>query len=65
MESLYLLVPLSVLIVLLAMWVFARLSATGQFDDLDSPAWRILLDEEEGVGEPIPVQIGDSTRSSL
>ena len=47
MDSLYLLIPLSLVIVALAVWIFFRMSDSGQFDDLDSPAWRILGDEDD------------------
>ncbi|MGZ3180992.1 MAG: cbb3-type cytochrome oxidase assembly protein CcoS [Telluria sp.] len=46
MESLYLLIPLSVLLVFLALWVFFRASDGGQFDDLVGPAFRILQDDD-------------------
>ncbi len=46
MESMYLLIPLSVVIVVLAGWVFLRMSSGGQFDDLDSPGVRVLLDDD-------------------
>jgi cbb3-type cytochrome oxidase maturation protein len=46
MEALYLLVPLSVVLVGVAMWVFLRASDSGQFDDLEGPALRILHDED-------------------
>ena len=46
MESMYLLIPLSVAIVVLAAWVFLRMSSGGQFDDLDSPGVRVLLDDD-------------------
>ena len=46
MDILYLLIPLSVAIVALAAWVFLRMSVGGQFDDLDSPAVRVLLDDD-------------------
>jgi cbb3-type cytochrome oxidase maturation protein len=45
MESLYLLVPLSVAIVILSGWVFWKSLEGGQFDDLDDPARRILEDD--------------------
>jgi cbb3-type cytochrome oxidase maturation protein len=48
MESLYLLVPLSVLIVFIAIWVFFRASDGGQFDDLVGPGMRILQDDDRG-----------------
>lgn len=46
MESLYLLVPLSVLIVFAAIAVFWWMSGNGQFDDLEGPAERILFDDD-------------------
>ncbi len=47
MESLYLLVPLSVAVVFLAIWVFFRASDSGQFDDLVGPGLRILQDDDK------------------
>lgn len=46
MEALYLLVPLSVLLVAFAIWVFFGASDSGQFDDMEGPAWRILHDKD-------------------
>ena len=46
MESLYILIPLSLVIVAIAAWVFLRMSASGQFDDMESPAYSILLDDD-------------------
>ena len=49
MESLYLLVPLSIGIVFLALWVFFTASDGGQFDDLVGPGMRILQDDDSGA----------------
>ena len=46
MESLYLLVPLSVTLVFLIGWIFWRALEGGQFDDLEGPAFSILEDDE-------------------
>ncbi len=46
MEALYLLIPLSLLLVGLAVWLFFRMSDSGQFDDLDGPAHSILMDDD-------------------
>ncbi len=46
MESLYLLIPLSVAIVFVALWVFFKAIDGGQFDDLEGPAMRILQDDD-------------------
>ena len=51
MEALYLLVPLSVCIVFVAIWVFFIMCDSGQFDDMVSPAWRILQDDDRSALE--------------
>ena len=48
MEILYLLVPLSVVLVFFVGAVFWYALRSGQFDDLEGPAHRILMDEEPG-----------------
>lgn len=50
MEALYLLVPLSVIAVGVAAYVFLRMSDSGQFDDMDSPAHSILHDDDRPSG---------------
>ena len=47
MEILYLLVPLSVVLVILIGAMFRWSLDHGQFDDLDSPGRQILGDEDE------------------
>jgi cbb3-type cytochrome oxidase maturation protein len=42
MDSLYLLLPLSVLLVLALIGVFAWALQSGQFDDLEREGWRVL-----------------------
>ena len=46
MEALYLLIPISVLLVFGALWLFFHASDDGQFDDLAGPALRILQDDD-------------------
>jgi cbb3-type cytochrome oxidase maturation protein len=48
MEALYLLVPLSVMLVAFALWIFFGASDSGQFDDLVGPGARILIDDDRG-----------------
>ncbi len=54
MEALYLLIPLSVVAVFAAAWIFLRMSDSGQFEDMDGPAWSVLHDDDRPVraGEP-------------
>jgi len=47
MEILFLLIPLSLVLVFLIGGVFWWAARTGQFDDLEGPAHRILMDENE------------------
>ena len=46
MEALYLLIPLSVVAMFAAAWVFLKMSDSGQFDDVEGPAWSILHDHD-------------------
>lgn len=46
MEILYLLIPLSVVLVFLIAVVFWWSLKSGQFDDLEGPAYRILMDDD-------------------
>ena len=46
MEILYLLVPLSVTLVFVIAAVFWYALKSGQFDDLEGPAHRILMDDD-------------------
>lgn len=47
MESLGLLIPLSVVLVFVIGWVFWRALQGGQFDDLERPAHDILMDDDD------------------
>lgn len=53
MDALYLLVPLSIAVVFAAIWLFFRMSDDGQFDDLISPGWRILEDDDKSPLAPV------------
>ena len=50
MDILFLLIPLSVVLVFLIGWFFWRAVDSGQFDDLDTPALRILTDDDDPAG---------------
>jgi cbb3-type cytochrome oxidase maturation protein len=52
MESLYLLLPLSVLLVLALIGVFGWAINAGQFDDLEREGWRVLEDEQLPPAQP-------------
>lgn len=46
MSILGLLIPLGLMLVCVFVWAFFWASGAGQFDDLDSPAMRIVLDDD-------------------
>jgi cbb3-type cytochrome oxidase maturation protein len=52
-EILMLLIPLSVVLVLGVGALFWWSVASGQFDDLDGPAHRILADDDGGVDKQV------------
>lgn len=47
MESLFLLIPLAIIIVAIAVGIFFWAVKSGQFEDLDRESKRILFDDEE------------------
>ena len=55
MEILYLLIPLSMVFVFLIGGVFWWSLRGGQFDDLEGPAYRILMDDDKPPTEAPPV----------
>ena len=57
MESLYLLIPLSVAVVFFALWIFFKAMDGGQFDDLEGPAMRILQDDDSVHEDPDSTEI--------
>jgi cbb3-type cytochrome oxidase maturation protein len=47
MDILYLLIPISLIIVAIAVWVFLWAIRSGQYEDLEGPAYRILMDDDD------------------
>lgn len=47
MEIIYLLIPISLILLGLILWVLLWAVRDGQYDDLEGPAHRILMDEEK------------------
>ena len=52
MEILYLLIPLSVVLVFAIGAVFWYALRSGQFDDLEGPGFEVLLDDDSPVDKP-------------
>ena len=51
MSTLFIVVPLALLVVGAAVWAYIWAARRGQFDDLETPALRMLRDDE---GRPAP-----------
>ena len=47
MNILYFLIPLALLLLGGAVWAFFWAVSSGQFDDLDTPAVRVILDDDQ------------------
>ena len=47
MTILYALIPLALLILGVAVWAFFWAVGSGQFDDMDTPAMRVVLDDDK------------------
>ena len=54
MESIYLLIPVSVVLVFLIALIFWWSVRSGQFDDLEGPGFRILMDDDQLTSEKKP-----------
>lgn len=58
MESLYLLIPISVLLVFaigVAFWFSLR---SGQFEDMEGPAYRVIMDDDRAPPREEPAAAG-------
>ena len=53
MESLYLLIPLSLVLVGLLVWILNWSIKSGQFDDLDGPGEAILMDDDAPISKEV------------
>ena len=57
MSMLYVLIPLAVLLLAVAVWALLWAIKTGQFDDLESHGWSVVLDDDQ---KPPPVDDDDN-----
>lgn len=53
MNILYLLIPLALLLLGGAVWAFFWAVGNGQFDDLDTPAMRIVMDDDKAPDDKL------------
>jgi cbb3-type cytochrome oxidase maturation protein len=57
MESLYLLIPISVILVFVIGLLFWWSLRNGQYDDLEGPAYRLLMDDRDELPEDIEARL--------
>lgn len=62
MSIILVLIPLGLVLVAIAVAAFFWAVSSGQFDDLDSPAWRILTKEDEQRDDSDPQPPKDDDR---
>ncbi len=60
MESLYLLIPIALVFCVIVIRLLIWAIDSGQYEDLDKEASRILMDEETGKQKPPPQQENDN-----
>ncbi len=58
MSVMFVLVPLALGLVVVAIAAYVWAARKGQFDDLDTPAVRALHDDEPGPAKPMPPRDG-------
>ena len=47
MKMLYVLIPLAVMLLAFAVWALVWAIRSGQFDDLESHGWSVVLDDDQ------------------
>jgi len=57
MSILYVLIPLAVVLLALAVWALIWAIRNGQFDDLETHGWSVILDDDQ---KPPPVSDGEN-----
>ncbi|MFA9440506.1 cbb3-type cytochrome oxidase assembly protein CcoS [Uliginosibacterium sp. sgz301328] len=63
-SSLYILVPLSIVLVFIIAGIFWWSVRSGQFDDLEGPAWKVLLDDERPMPDTDEIEQGEDKRKN-
>jgi len=60
MSMLYVLIPLAVMLLGVAVWALLWAIRTGQFDDLESHGWSVVLDDDQ---KPPPLEDEENTEN--
>lgn len=61
MESLYILIPLSVVLVFVIGLIFWWSVRSGQYDDMEGPAYRLLMDDRDKPRETPSAEAHDES----
>ena len=61
MSMLYVLIPLAVMLLAVAIWALIWAIKSGQFDDLESHGWSVVLDDDQ---KPPPLAREESIEES-
>jgi len=61
MSMLYVLIPLAVMLLAVAIWALIWAIKSGQFDDLESHGWSVVLDDDQ---KPPPLPNDESIEES-
>ena len=64
MEIIYLLIPISLILLALIVWILLWAVRDGQYDDLEGPAYRILMDEDKIVERDVKSPNKSATKVS-
>jgi cbb3-type cytochrome oxidase maturation protein len=62
MNMLYVLIPLALMLLAVAAWALIWAIRSGQFDDLDSQAWSVVLDEDKIAPADSPQELEEKDR---
>ena len=62
MPALYVMIPIAIVIVALAIWLFFWAVDSGQYDDMDGPAHSILFDDEDPLHKAGVEQVEEQNR---
>jgi cbb3-type cytochrome oxidase maturation protein len=65
MEVLYLIIPFSVLLVFAIGVIFWRSVKGGQFEDLEGPAYRIIMDDDSPPTSPATPPQADKNKPGI
>ncbi|MFG0275422.1 MAG: cbb3-type cytochrome oxidase assembly protein CcoS [Phycisphaerales bacterium] len=60
MSALFMLIPLAMVFVFVAIGAFIWAARSGQFDDMDTPRVRVLFDDEDDAAAPSADRAADA-----